>query len=464
MNARSISHRDSGSVLILVLVFITVIGAVTVALLRQAQTNLIASTLTRNQEKRVYAADAGIDYAIQMLRSDPTLCTAARPLPNPPAINGRAVTMTCQVTAGSAVGAGGWAIFLTSPPTCTPKCTISTQGAANGNKTVSGPIFNRGGWDLKAALQVKNGNVYQYPASGCAKPSNLTFPSTTPGLYGFVCTNTNPYPAGLGWPPPLQPLPAAIPSDAPSFTDSGGCRTFYPGRYSTVPALGDGTNYFRSGVYFFDDIGKWSVDGGVLGGQPAPIVGQPGSTETHDTSTTPCGTDVAGATGVEWILGGSSAISVGNQSQLELYSMPSNNVPGVGLYQVLASDPAPWAAERSTVPVDTPILVVGNGNQTELAIHGNVYTPTGYVQVRATNASRAELQGGVVAAQVDIRASAGISNLNIATNSGPGQRTIVVTATSGGSGEKPITASAVLTIGNDANKTLMVVSWRLINV
>ncbi len=459
MKAPSTSRRDVGSVLILVLVFITVIGTVTVALMRQAQTNLIASTLTRNQEKRIYAADAGIDYAIQLLRSDPTLCPskgAIGSLPSPPSINGRTVTVTCQTTAGSALGAGGWSIFLTSSTG-----TINTQSAANDAKTVSGPIFNRGGWSLQASLQVKNGDVYDYPAAGCAQPANLTFPNTTPGLYRYICTNTN-----VATPPAPQPLPAAIPADAAAYTDTGSCRTFYPGRYSSAPALHSGgwTNYFRSGVYLFDNIGTWSVSDAIIGGQPAPIPGQPGTFEPRISSSTVCGTDSPSAAGVEWILGGSSAISVTNQGHLELFSLPSNNVTGVGIQQLLATDPAPWSAKASTVSV-TPILVDGNGSSSELVIHGVVYTPGGHVQIRATNdTGEARLRSGVVAAQVDIWASASISNnLDISTSSGTGQRTILVTATATGSGEKPITASAVLTIGNDANKTLTIASWRLVN-
>jgi hypothetical protein len=459
MKTFSTSRRDAGSVLILVLVFITVIGAVTVALMSQAQTSLIASTLTRNQEKRVYAADAGIDWAIQLLRSDATLCPSkgsSATLPNPLTVNGRLVTVTCQTTDGSALGAGGWSIFLTSSAG-----TINTQSAANDTKTVSGPIFNRGGWSLQAALQVKNGDVYEYPKAGCAQPANLTFPNTTPGLYSYICTDTN-----VATPPSPQALPAAIPADASPYTNSAGnCRTFHPGRYTSAPVTGNGTNYFESGVYFFDNIGTWNLSDAIIGGQPAPILSKPGSFEPRISSTTPCGSDVAGAAGVEWILGGSSAISVSNQGHLELFSLPTNNVPGVGIFQVLATDPAPWAAKASTVGVGSAILSDGNGSSSELVVHGVVYTPTGHVTIRATNdTGEARLRSGVVAAQVDIWASASISsNLDISTGSGSGQRTILVTATATGAGEKPITASSVFTIGNDTNKTLTIASWRLVN-
>lgn len=454
MNAQPIrrGHGDSGAALPIVLAFITTFGLLTVALLGSLHTNLRFSSVARAQEQRSYALDAGLHTAIQQLRGDTTLCPAAGssgPVTSL-TINSRQVSVTCRTTSGGATGANGWSVFIPDP-----SGVLATQSGAASNKTIRGPVYHGGttpaAWDLQADLSVDGGDVLQRSGANCAAPPRLSFPAPT--FYGFSCG------AALATPPDPQALPAAIPADAAPPTGNGSCRTFHPGRYSAPPALSSNKNYFESGVYFFDNIGTWTVDAVVYGGQPAPG-------ETRQNSATPCGNDVAGATGVRFILGGNSIIDVGNNGSLELYSRPFNDVPAATIRQVQASDPAPWGAKASTVGVSTPILEDGNGRNSELTIHGLVWVPTARVDLRATNSGVAKLQGGVVTAVLNINSSASVGpgSVDISNGSGTGRRTIVVVATVAAVGdEKALSATAVITIANDQARTVGILSWRIDN-
>ena len=63
-----------------------------------------------------------------------------------------------------------------------------------------------------------------------------------------------------------------MPATAPAYKTVGTCRVYYPGTYTVAnkPDLdGTGEVYFKSGIYYFDNVGEIKVnDTVVTGGQP----------------------------------------------------------------------------------------------------------------------------------------------------------------------------------------------------
>ena len=87
-------RREEGVSLVLALVFLSLFAIFVAALLSQVDTNIrVTEHLVRPANAQLYAADAGVDYAIQKLRTDPEFCLG------PPVtlqINGRTVSVTCE--------------------------------------------------------------------------------------------------------------------------------------------------------------------------------------------------------------------------------------------------------------------------------------------------------------------------------------------------------------------------------
>ena len=68
MNARRArASGDDGTALLLVLAFVLVMAVIVGALLRQSYTTLRAARVTADVENRVYAANGGVDWAIQQI-------------------------------------------------------------------------------------------------------------------------------------------------------------------------------------------------------------------------------------------------------------------------------------------------------------------------------------------------------------------------------------------------------------
>lgn len=486
------THVDEGAVLVLVLVFVVVIGLLSVALLEESRAGVITtSTVTRNQA-RVAAVNGGVDAAIQSLRTDPTLCGAPGSTSTlaPLTLNNQAVTVSCTSRPdGSSAGADGWALFLNQTTS-----VFRTQGNPNDDRLISGPVYNAGtypaSWDLSANVIVTNGGVLQRGATACPSsplPSRLTVSSPAPGLYAY-CTGPGP-----SLPPPSQALDAlwpgaVLPATALASTTTGSgsnqCRRFSPGRYTSAPIISpSGVNYFRNGVYFLDNVDNWQVGGWVLGGLPGP-----GETrQSAIPSTCNSGDSSSGAlsTGVVFVLGGNSRISLSSGDRMELHSprlAAQPDLTGVSIYTVPSGLPAssPFRSSVSTVSGTTPILQVsnngstscaagGNGGQangSQLVVHGNVYAPDKCIVagIMGTGAM-AMLRGGVVAGSLELRSSASVSNTGFISNGATsGQRTVVITATSAaGVNSKAISATAVVSIANDSNRTVNIASWVIDN-
>lgn len=450
---------ERGSALIMALVFTTVVSLVVVALLGLVRVNLRTTRIVQTHTDQLYAADAGLQHAVEALRLDRTLCPivgSPEDLPDV-VIDGTTVDLTCQTTSGSSSGAEGWAVIAHS----TSSSGIATGGASSQPKTIEGPVFAaRLDNFASGGLSVSGGSVFEQQGTGCSsassRPSGLVVAPDPP--FTYRCTAA-PIPTVVSTLPSARPAVVSDLDGTDVALPDGSCRVFLPGTYTAEPVLDD-DNYFVSGVYYFENIGVWDVQQqDVTGGQRDPL-------ETGvNNSTTACDdyvedTAYAG-TGVKWILGGSSAIDVRNQAEIELFSRsggPASEGQQAISLQAVESSANGFVA--STLGSDD-LVDVSNGSTAKFSAHGLVHAPRSSINFVATNDSRAQLRGGLVIGTIEMSASASASGLVVSVRSSPEVRQMVVTArVPGAAGSVAVEAVAVLRLDNNEGRTFSIESWR----
>lgn len=440
----------------IVLVVVTVIALIVGAVVTQTEVSVERTAVVRSHLAKVYAADAGIEHAIQSLKRDNTIC------PDPAheydfpdqTFNGRTVSIHCKTLSGSANGLLGYAVMVVDPVD-----SLTTQGAVGGSKRIDGPVYGvRFPSSVNASVTL--GDVTEQKGR-CNTDADVPTSLTIATGYAFRCV-----PAGSP-PNPEHALPAAVPLPALLPTTVSGCKIFKPGTYTalTAPVLAANT-YFASGVYYFENVVMNVTSERVVGGAPA-------SDETVLNGNAPCATDAQAGltgpnvgTGVKFILGKGSAIRVNTPSgQMELFARQTDaadeGTQGISIQTVQASDGGVWAGRASTLTAADSVLQVGNGDNAALTLHGMTYAPNALVDFSATNSSQAQLRGGVVAARLKLQSSASASGLAVSVNVGRGKRHIVLTSTAKGvtDGGRDVIATAVLDIVSNATRDVSIESW-----
>lgn len=493
-------QAEEGFVLILVLVFLLGASLIIGALLSAASTSQLATDVQTLGHSDDYSVDAGIEYGIHLLRTNPTFCpdiSASNTVTVPTAIDGAQPKVTCTTTSGSLTSTSDFAIVELDPNATTgPSAPFQTQSGNGTVKCILGPTYVTGGVDLQAQTQVDattpctgsgagqvlgdGTGTFFYHKSDCtthlATPNNL-WTGPPGGPTSWTCTTAT---AGLNTSLPSNDLLAAMPAGNPSPVPVGGCSVFTPGKYTTLPTF-SANNYLASGIYYFDNVGKIDLGSNALfGGQPSSL------TESQIVTTSqPCSSDTkahAGSgTGVEIILGGNSSL-YSNKGDMELYARQpaSSNVakcktevansqplvdcegtPGISIRTVPSSAPAGWDA--STLGGTGMAFSNASGNPGHTAVHGLIYVPEGSVSLSATNTNQAESTGGLVAWDVSLQASSSASGLVVSVQTNPTIRTTTLTS-SVSEGGKLVTATAVVEVANDgATKTVVVDSWTVNN-
>ncbi|MEY2420211.1 MAG: hypothetical protein QOI95_278 [Acidimicrobiaceae bacterium] len=439
---------DEGMVMVMALAFLFLMSIVIFALLGQVDANFRTTRIVKSRGDRMYAADAALEWGIQKLKLDPTICSAAggpTTIANVPTFNGRDVTLKCTPTFGTDLGASGWAVIATG--------TLSKQ--SGGDPTITGPVFATGDISVQGGgnLIVKNGNVVDKYSScaGKSAPGGLSISPTPP--YGWQCTTT-------AAPDPAHVLPAVPVVIDPPALPVGGCKVFSPGKYTTAPTLGN-DNFFVSGVYYFENIGLWTVDNNtkVIGGTPQTpgyeVPGLPGACSAVSDAN---GTGATGS-GVEFIFGGNSAIEVKNNTGVELFSrVPASGDTSTGGISVLAVPATGGGYLQETV--GTLLLNVTTGGA-GFSSHGLVYAPNADINLFASSGTIAQLQNGVVGRNIALQASNVGSGLAITVDTAVHARTVLLTATAASTGEGDVAADARAEIRNDtAPPTMVVQVWR----
>jgi hypothetical protein len=456
MNIPAPRRADDGSVLLIVLLFVGVVGLLTVAITEQVRVSVGNTIIVRGQQALVAAADGGIRHAIQDVRQDSTACldSSESSLPSPPTIDGKNISLTCASTSGVPSGVFGYAIVTTD----STADSLTTSGG--GDKLITGPVFSARLDDGLARLTVGNGNVIekQGPAS-CMdsgdKPSGLTV--QPPGLFSYKCLNAS-------VPTALDVLPTNLITTAGTAnTTNPACTIYMPNRRYTGTINFGADTYFPSGTYYFENA-TINVGGG------ARVVGGASGGQTNSLGLTACANDgaVVGTTGsgVKWIFGGTTTLNTSSSGgSIELFARhggtpAADGTDGITLTQVPLSASG-WLP--STVTAPTNILDESSGSNPDLAIHGIVDVPRAGINLdNVSNSSRAQFQGGVVAGRFTVQNSGSSKGLAVSIETGDQPRILrlVSTASSGESGDKTITATAIVQLMNDSARTVTVLSWR----
>ena len=231
---------------------------------------------------------------------------------------------------------------------------------------------------LSNPLLVERGNIW-YPSPSCpgTKPTIVNLTIESPDEYAYLCAASS---ASDGWSDRFAvPVVSALPATAPPPKRVGTCTVFFPGRYTTVPDL-DNTHdaYFKSGLYYFDDLGEIPVkDTMVTGGRPGD---SPAASASEELWNPLCASAATGSevndsgTGVTIVLGGSSRIKFGDKGGMELYA-PTNGYSVVAY----ATDTNGYRASSGGTPSDP--LIDQSADHSQLRIHGGVWAPTGHVEL-----------------------------------------------------------------------------------
>jgi hypothetical protein len=465
MRSRSFRNQDGAS-LVIVLVVMAVFGLILGGLMTETGASTRYTTTVSNYEKKVYAADAGVAAGIQQLQQHNELCPTAGSSETLQTvnINGYDVSVACEVTAGSTVGGLGYAIITLSPGAN----SLVTQGGSD-PKLVNGPVYVGGTFDGNPGMKVTNGTFKQGTSSGCtsATPSGLTLDTG----YTYKC--------GAAEPNVDVPTTPALPSTPRASQTFGTCTYFYPGKYTTAPTLSSGTNYFASGVYYFENVGQWPINKVVFGGAPATYESvrfkSPVPAAESYTPMPTCANDsdaiskaggnapeVTG-TGAQFVLGGNSTIYLDNGSQLEVFARTLDGTSETATASIVAV-PDSWAAWTQSTD-NLTVYDFHNGSNPDSVIHGLVYLPEQNARLWSTNNVYAAVLGGIVAWELELQSSASGSGLQVSAGDGePEPRHLVISSTAPSSPDpdagRQVTSTAVVEIANDGAKTITVHSWR----
>lgn len=318
---RRLRRDEDGSVLIMALIFVTVMGLVVGAMADLASVNMRNTVNTRDQREAVYTANSGVNAAIEAFRQNPDPDVCDQPL----GINGlddSDVLVTCIPTSGSSSGSPG----SNQPPLAL--IALTADGAepgffadSGGQPYVVGGMYSNTTVSLSGSstLTVEGPLVARNGCITDGTSSIVSDPAVTQCNIGTAA-----YANGA------DPLYTAAVSTVPTYRDVPSCPasgpvTMQPGTYNDGQALTDLFNdcagrvfHFRPasggsvGVFYFDFTNagshEWTINNSattVVGGTFRSGV------NTGNAQTTPVGQRCnAQADGVQFIFGGDSRINV----------------------------------------------------------------------------------------------------------------------------------------------------------
>ena len=420
-----VKRGDDGAVLVLVLAFVACFGLVVVALLGQGGSSLATSAAVSGLAKKVYAADSGIDFALEAVQTDSTLCPGAAgaetTITSSLTVDADVdpVRVTCRATSGNAGGWRGYAVITTS----TAADSLSTQSGGP-VKEIGGSVFVNGGTALQRPVLVSNGNYVQ-PNGSCPPTTDLSVAPSPP--YTRRC--------GSGTLPTLDAVaPTAAAGHLPADTTTvPGCTIFSPGTYATAPSLaGVDRAYFKSGVY--------AIQGGEFRFDKISAVGGTAGPEVPELDA-PCLAESApDGDGVTFVLTGDARLTFTNQARVELHGrrpLTDNGTPGISVFV---------DGTRSA-----PSLEQLTGNP-QVVIHGTVYSPQADIGTNATGGVSFYMLSGIVASRLALQSTG--DGLRVATTAGQSTRTLVLTSTATKAGSRDVVARAVVDLAPDRSLTL----------
>ncbi len=413
-DSRPNQDRDQGAVLLLVLAVSIVLSLVVLALANFVAADLRYAQVVDGQARRLASAESGIDYALDRLRLNQTLCatdvaagssvslhgstTGGTPMPS--LLNGTDTRVTCQRLDGAIADVAGWAVIISDPLAGGPNDRIRVDG--DGTALVTGPVFlpnpNAVQIGSDSIFRLGDADLWYTSAPNCETPKRLSDMPTRlvigpPDARGPECTTRT-------WnqtfsAPPVPALPTNIAgdtngdgvvdqdSDADGRVDGvlvGSCLVFSPGKYTMVPDVPLGTAvYFQSGDYHLDFNDEWTVDDATV------WVGRSSYAATIPNSSS-CGTarnaDVLG--GATFYFDRHSRLVVESNGAIEMFERAQ------GAYSVSVQ-----ALTGSTTGSSTSLI--HTRPEGEIVIHGLVWAPDGRFEFdnEVVNSIQ-QLLGGIV--------------------------------------------------------------------
>lgn len=473
---RAAANDDDGALLVLALIFILLIALAITGVLAETTTTFGKASVVRQYVTKRYAADAGLRYALQQLRANPTLCQAPgtpnnafNPL-DPPASflssSGNTapqnqpfpkVSVKCTIDSGQPLfGANGYALITHS----TDPATGMTASLSNAQVPISGPVFLGSDPALdhpaqNLSLSITKGDVFTFMTDSTTCPPEPTKMTIQTG-YGWKCIP-------FGDPVPDAPVPTLPPSSTyvanlpargpdPIATPAPNCSVFAPGKYENGIHLNPGVNppgnggfqpgqnYFGSGVYYFKNTTIDLTKGTIFGGMPrtdttkypGPIIPAESSDLGAHNDGSACANDnlqglsgLVSGTGVKFILAGTSQLLVDNpQAFMELYARwapdqataDTEGTQGVSVMSVDSPAPSGWTAYTpgglTSLCFGVGTASGGGGSTLGLSVHGLVYLPTCQTVLR-NNLDVSNFSGGLDLGSLSISSSTNIANFHI---------------------------------------------------
>lgn len=409
-------REDTGMMLVIALLVITTVALVTGALLTHGWTNFRATVGLRGVAGTSYAADAAAKVAINNLRlgatapgwvdptfpgawdswvytnnADGTGCFGA--LGELPAddlmlnnvypaagdqTSASSARVECSPVPGTGLFGGGAGVVIGDDPTDAfaralttvgTSDTIGVTGVAGHGITVNplgtggeAPLPIRGGVASRSFITVESGSLvtdgYVHAQGSCTGDIVAGVDENNVEQRFCDAAGTVPLPAT-----PTSPL-----SSVPTYRDpadyASSCE-FQPGFYNNASELssavnGCGTAHFNSGAYYFDFVDEehggnnvWSITTNLIGGEMTSDTTIPGRCRSPINN--------ASVTGVQFVFGSNSRITVSDTAHVELCGPSNGGDAPMTLYQQQSDSTPPASPPISNVAASTATEKSGNG-------------------------------------------------------------------------------------------------------
>ncbi|MDQ1689524.1 MAG: hypothetical protein QOK42_2499 [Frankiaceae bacterium] len=485
--------EDAGVSLVIALLFIVVVGIFADAALTKAADVAGSGAQIKTRTQLQYALDGGVERGFQDLVDDittgaPAKCISAGAGASSGtfSLNGQSVSYTCNTLAGRAANSGdgattNYAMVVTSPNASSVNTSngVGTSVGFDGSMYVAGKLTNS---DVAKPIDLTGGDfVSPVSRANCATDlSALTQVTIDTGQLKVCTEQTVAQAQGTAIVPnaPTAVLSSTLLSGVDIVTAGKHCHVFYPGKYLNAAPVISATNYFVSGLYYFENIGTWQIDGDdqitagartVSTDVPVPSNDCASMTDAAAMSSTNAAFLLLKSSiqpyvytnGATWVFGGNSTLDF-KKGTVTLFTPPANGNPVplnlVGAY-------AGMGGSGYTNLATGAGLITGGSNNSTLELNAKLFAPTASIAVFSTNNTVAAVRGGIVAYTVDLKASASgsggilVSALGTVTDPPPPFRTVKIVTTDS-SGANPATNTAVATISNFSPYTVKVYSWR----
>jgi len=431
----------------LAMIFTFVLGSVVLAVASYSVVGLRHVRTVEDRADRLSAADSGMRYMIEKLKLRQSLCTTAVATNGyttivPPSINGATIKVTCDRIGTLISDIESWALVVTGQGVEHEQPIFVTKGGNGKTKSFGGNVFitDPSRMDVGAPAEIKDGDLW-YTGSDCPIPAtpptiaNLTF--TPPFLRGPLCTQKTWN--DLYTVPTLPPMPAAL-NPAP-VTMASGCKVFLPGKYTVAPAF-DNENYFVSGDYYFENV-SLDITGTVIAGKADGAHGD-GQFLTATRCESAAASYPGTGSGATWVLGGTSHIYIDNKGGLEI--MRRTQGTKVVSVQAVDSSNATGGYLASSINNESGVNLFESksGVNADVAVHGLWWAPRGRTVLgNVTNTANGQFLGGLVAAYVEVQASASVNALNIRIETSPAKAKWLLVATATKRGQTTIIRAVV---------------------